>query len=53
MALRKRSSEKRNLLGEIVFHNSYVLYNSTEQQTGPSDSHCIAMLLMYMAVPLW
>ena len=43
MALSKQSSYECNFLVEILFQNSYVRYNSTEEQTGPSDGHCIAM----------
>ena len=43
MAIRNRTSYESNLLGEILFQTSYVRYNRTEQQTGHSDSQCIAM----------
>ena len=43
MVLRKQSSYECNFFVEILFQNSYIRYNSTEQQTGPSDGHCIAM----------
>ena len=42
MVFWKQSSYEFNVLEEIQFQNSYVFKNSTEQQTWPSDSHCIA-----------
>jgi hypothetical protein len=42
MASWKQSSYEFNVLEEILFQNPYVFKNSTEKQTWPSDSHCIA-----------
>ena len=43
MTLRKQSPCECNFLREILYQNSYVRYNSREQQTRPSDGQCIAM----------